>query len=174
METIIPLKQTIAEQLSEHQISKNKNFILPLIILISGIVFLAIPLPKSFTGETALALKWFLGLTVIAVGVYKYFRMPEYRYQKTGKIIKYKVINFDSQDQNYVINCLKNKPVDTNYTLSKGSTANLLLKVYVERDGNFIAAQLLKFAMFSSYEIVSESYFFHGSDARRVSKALIL
>ena len=173
MDTTIPFKQTVSEHSSEHHIAKNKNFTLPLIILLSGIVLLAVPLPKSFTGETAHIIKWLLGLTVISIGVYQYFRRPAYRYQKTGKLIKYKLIYFDSQDQNYVINCLMNKPVDSSHILSKGSTANLLLKVYIESDGNFFAAQLLKYTLYSNYEIVSETCFFHGDDARRVSKALI-
>ena len=173
MDTIIPFKQTVSEHLSEHHISKNTDFTWPLIILLSGIVLLAVPLPKSFTGETVPLIKWFLGLTVISIGVYKYFKRPAYRYQKTGKLIKYKIINFDSQDENYVVNCLKNKPVAPGHVLSNGNTANLLLKVYVERDGNFFAAQLLKYTLYSSYEIVTETCFFHGDDARRISKALI-
>ena len=173
MDTIIPIKITFSEHLSEHHISKNMNFSLPLILLILGVVLIFVPLPSSFSGETAIIFKWLVVFSTIAIGVIMFLRTPKFRYQKTGKLITFKQIYFDSQDHNYVMNCLTNKPTDSKYTLKKGSTAGLLLKVFVEDDRNFLAAQLSEYVPYA-YVIATEPYYFHGEEAQRVCKALTI
>ncbi len=169
MENNKSINETFAEKAVEHNIVKAQQRSLPLAIIIAGIAMALLPLVSSAMQGIALPL---IGTAVLIAGIVMFAKAPKHRYTVTKKPVLQKDFYYSLNDKNYLMACL-NGDVKPGYKFTEDGNKALLLKTYTEKDGNFMAVQLQQYVPFE-YQTVTDTLFFHGPDAQRLHKGIML
>jgi hypothetical protein len=168
MDNFIPLREEFQTKLAENNVIK-KSVIAPVACTASGMIVFFLPLsgilPAAFIQPTVATL-------LLVAGIILLIKMPKYRYRETGQPVVAKRVYFDAIDKERVIACLSGNLANGNYIPRKNTTGGIVMNVYVEKGGNFLAAQLSQYIPYE-YRLITGVYFFHGEQARQMSKALL-
>ncbi|MDR3235259.1 MAG: hypothetical protein LBT48_00830 [Prevotellaceae bacterium] len=169
MDIFIPIREEFQAKLAENNIIKKSVVAIPAVTMASGMILFFLPLsgilPAAFIQPTAATL-------LLVAGVILWIKTPKYRYRETGKPVAAKRIYFDTLDKERVVACLSGNVANGSNISRRNNTGGIIMNVYVEKGGNFLAAQLSQYVPYE-YQLITGVYFFHGEQARQISKALL-
>ncbi len=171
METkIISIREEFVSQLDNNNIIRKSFITKPAIILAAGLIILCLPLLKPLSGSILTTIGIISGITLLCAGIIIWTKAPKYQYIATNKPIRFQQFYYETQDKDFLLDCL-NGNIKYNHSFCNGNGNAILLEIFSEDDGNFIAAQLSNYVPYK-YQVITETKFFHGDQAKKLYKVL--